>query len=269
MEGLARGRHPSLDHWCPGIVPGKVSNERCALWRSSTENPDALETGGWLGLVWVARCDEKWQGIVPFARRWLWWGCTLAAAPGRATGGRTMKRGKHPAGPGGGGFQELLAVVRRRRWTLLVVPALMTGTAAGLSLVQPRVYQSRVEVLVRPIPLTAAASQTAVPVNMRTEASVVSSRDVASAAAARLGIQPNPDELLGGLTVTPDEGSAQVLTVAYASSNPREAQYRAQAFADGYLDVRRKLALDELATSARAVQSQIVALQSRLEGVDA
>jgi polysaccharide biosynthesis transport protein len=180
-----------------------------------------------------------------------------------------MNRSKHRRGPGGGGFGELLAVVRRRRWTVLVVPVLVTGTAVGLSILQPRVYQSRVEVLVKPIPPAPASSQSAAPVNMRTEASVMSSRDVASAAAARLAMQPNPDELLGRLTVTPDEGSAQVLNLAYASSNPREAQHRAQAFAEGYLEVRRKLALDDLATSARAVQSQIVALQGRLQGVDA
>jgi hypothetical protein len=146
----------------------------------------------------------------------------------------------------------------------------VTGTAAGLSGLQPRVYRATAEVLVTPISPAPAGSQSAAPVNMATEASLAGSQDVASAAAARLGLQPDQDgDLVGGLAVTPDESNAEVLTVAYASSNPREAQLRAQAFADGYLEVRRQQALNDLATSARATQAQIVALQGRLQSIDA
>jgi len=57
-------------------------------------------------------------------------------------------------------------------WALavLVVPVIVTGTAAGLSPLGHRAYQSRVEVLVSPVSLAPLGSQPAPPVNMTTEA---------------------------------------------------------------------------------------------------
>lgn len=158
-------------------------------------------------------------------------------------------------------------MIWRRRWAVVVVPVIVTGTTAGLSPLQPRAYQSRVEVLVSPISLALSGSQSVPPVNMATESRLVSSQGVAAAAGAKLEVQPNLDELLGGLAVNP-EVDTEVLTVQYTAADPREAQRRAQAFADAYLDVRRKLALDDLAASARALRGQIVALQGQIQGIE-
>ena len=159
-------------------------------------------------------------------------------------------------------------MIRRRRWAVLVVPVIVTGTAAGLSPLGHRAYQSRVEVLVSPVSFAPSGSQPAPPVNTTTEARMMSTPGVAAAAGAKLEGQPNLDELLGGLVVNP-EPDTEVLTVQYTAADPREARSRAQAFADAYLEVRRKLALDDLAASARALKGQIAAVQSQLQGIDA
>jgi succinoglycan biosynthesis transport protein ExoP len=92
-------------------------------------------------------------------------------------------------------------------------------------------------------------------VNLETEAQLVQSDTVASAVANRLGLA-TPTGLLSGLSVAVP-ANTQILTIEYTAGSRGDANRRAQAFADTYLDFRSQRASKVTDARAARIQDQI------------
>lgn len=167
------------------------------------------------------------------------------------------------------GFRDILRILRIRKWTIFVITLLILAAAFLYSRLQPAVYQSQAEVLVRPIEFASSRFSNSGPVlvDMETETKVATSQGVAMLAAKKLGTTTAPDTLLGALSVSEVQTSA-VLDFTYTALTRQRAQQGAQAFADAYLDDRRQQALDDILASSRAIQQQLSLLQNRSNAIN-
>ena len=165
-------------------------------------------------------------------------------------------------------LREYLAILRLRKWSIIGITALVVASALFFSFQQTPIYESTSKVLVKPV---TAATTTGVPVtppNLETERELVQSTAVAELVAEDLNIPDEPDALLGDLTVEVATNT-EILEIRYADPDPLEAQRRAQAFAQGYLQFRRQQALDDLLAASQSVQQRIRALNRELAEVTA
>jgi succinoglycan biosynthesis transport protein ExoP len=128
-----------------------------------------------------------------------------------------------------GGPARLLRV---HAWWILLVAAVATAAAYGVSRLAPIEYRSAAIVVVE---ARVRANTTPLQPEMGTEKELARSGLVVRPAAVDLGV--DPDALAAGLTVSvaPD---ANVLTFAYDAPDPATAQRRAQAIAEAYVGYR-------------------------------
>lgn len=155
-------------------------------------------------------------------------------------------------------LREYIAILKARRWTILLVTILVLGAAIGFSATQTPMYTAQARVLVE-IPLL----ETGVPqlVNLETERQLVDSQTVATLAQDGLGVDNDIESLLAGLTVSaPPE--AEVLEISYTATEPAFARDAANAFADAYISFKR----DRQTESLTAEQD---ALEERIDGAEA
>ena len=144
-----------------------------------------------------------------------------------------------------GDLREYLAVLRARKWTVILVTLLVVGSAIGLSYLQTPQYTGEARVLVEPLPTNqATAAVNSVyppPVNLETEREIVDSLPVATLVQDALDYDGSAEDLLQSLSV---EGilETEVLIISYTSANAEFARDAANVFADGYLDFRRSQA---------------------------
>src|SRR5260370_29583248 len=111
------------------------------------------------------------------------------------------------------GFRDILTILRIRKWTIFVITLLILAAAFLYSRLQPAVYQSQAEVLVRPIEFASSRFSSSGPVlvDMETETKVATSQGVAILPTKKLGTTTAPDTLLGTLSVT----EARPITALY------------------------------------------------------
>jgi capsular exopolysaccharide synthesis family protein len=160
---------------------------------------------------------------------------------------------------------DYLAILRARKWTVILVTLLTTGSALAFSLTQQKVYTATARVLVQSP--TASSIQPFVPtVNIQTESEVVSSEPVAKIALDNLEISSSLEQLLGGLSVDTIV-ETEVLVISYTSADPELARKAANAFASGYLEQRRVAALEGLLSEERAVQGRLEAASEEFESL--
>ena len=163
----------------------------------------------------------------------------------------------------GGAFplREYLAVLRNRKWLIMVVAAAAVAASLFVTLRQTPIYTSSAEVLVRP-----TGDCTLGPCfNLQTEALVALSPDVAAEAADEL--DSSPQGIADGLSVT-NTTDTEILVFSYSHPDPSTAQERADAFAGAYLDNRSNQALEQLAQASESVTSEISELQTQLKGLN-
>src|SRR5260370_3207144 len=86
------------------------------------------------------------------------------------------------------GFRDILTILRIRKWTIFSITLLILAAPFLYSRLQPAVYQSQAEVLVRPIELASSRFSSSAPVllHMETETNVATSQRVALRAANEL-----------------------------------------------------------------------------------
>jgi succinoglycan biosynthesis transport protein ExoP len=163
-----------------------------------------------------------------------------------------------------------LAILRRRKWTIALVVALVVGSTLAFSFWQTPSYQSTVKVLVKPINASQVVQGVSVSsiLDLETEKGLVESPVVAELAAKALGGGTPADELLRHLSVA-IPANTQFLEITFSSPEAREAALGAQAFAQSYLDFRGKQATKAFATAAQGYQRQIEQLQTQLSAKQA
>ncbi|MBA2312125.1 MAG: hypothetical protein H0V97_04900, partial [Actinobacteria bacterium] len=83
-------------------------------------------------------------------------------------------------------IREYLAILRARKWTVLIVVAVVVGIALAYSLRQTPLYSAEARVLVKPI----TSNEVYIPPpNLQTEAEILASEPVAKLVSKDLGVQ--------------------------------------------------------------------------------
>jgi capsular exopolysaccharide synthesis family protein len=176
-------------------------------------------------------------------------------------------RGSARIGPEAPDLRGYVAILRRRKWTIGLVAFLVVGSTLVFSLWQTPSYKSMVKVLVKPInasQVVQGVSASSV-LDLETEKGLVESPAVAQLVAKALGSGTAADELLRHASVA-IPANTQFLEISFSSTDAGEAARGAQAFAESYLDFRRKQATNAFETAAAGYQRQIDQLQTRLSG---
>jgi capsular exopolysaccharide synthesis family protein len=160
-------------------------------------------------------------------------------------------------------LREPLAVIRARRWTILLVVAVVLGAALILTLRQTPTYTARTQVLVEKPDLAIGSQAASQDPNMETERELAQSSVVASLAARSLGTTVSQKELLKHLKVDLITNT-EILDFSYSSVSAEVAQRRAQAFANAYLEFRRESAIQNLEDAQRPLQQRIQDLDQQI-----
>jgi polysaccharide biosynthesis transport protein len=163
-------------------------------------------------------------------------------------------------------IRAIFGVLWRRKWSILLIVALTTGSALFFSYRRTPIYSSTAEVQVTP--LTASQILTTNPywtlANMDNEIHVVQSAAVSGLANKAMGA----DAGSGTLSVQVP-ANTQILQIGYSDADPQTARDGAQAFANAYLTYRTKVALNAYTRARQGIQTQIDALKADLERAQA
>jgi capsular polysaccharide biosynthesis protein/MinD-like ATPase involved in chromosome partitioning or flagellar assembly len=169
----------------------------------------------------------------------------------------------HPASSGQVRLGDYVGLVKRRWWAILL--GLLVGLSAAYAYQQTRAveYTSTASVQVLEIDGLAtgavANGRTNGTLNLDTEAQLVQSSLVQTAAQKLLRTSLPPDELGKSVTVTVPANTS-VLDIHFTSDNPQAAAQGAHAFAQAYLGVRGDTAKAAIAGQIKALQAQLASL---------
>jgi capsular exopolysaccharide synthesis family protein len=162
-------------------------------------------------------------------------------------------------------LRDLLSLLWRQKWTIVALTGAVLLGAIVYSLLETPTYASKASVLVEsPAPAGGGGSQNTP--NMATERLVASSPAVAEAVVKRLRLSEGSDELLRDLSVTVPTDT-EALDFTYSHPSPAVAQQRAQAFAEAYLEFRKRKFIQDAGASRDALDAQITTLNRSLNEV--
>jgi polysaccharide biosynthesis transport protein len=158
-------------------------------------------------------------------------------------------------------LRTYLAILRHRKWTIVLLTGLVVASALLFSFRQTPVYTSETRVLVRPVGSTSVVIPPQV--NLDTERALVDSVAVASRVREDLELSGSPEMLLDPLDVSV-ETNTEILSIRYTDLDPLTAQRLAQGFAEAYLGFRREQTQQELQAQATGIRTQISEIEDRI-----
>jgi succinoglycan biosynthesis transport protein ExoP len=153
-------------------------------------------------------------------------------------------------------LRDYIAVLRRRKWTILLATLLVCLAALGLSLSQTPVYQSSVRLVLEPRQTVFDASGQA-PVDIPTEIQRLQSVPVQDSVRQAVGAAPPVSAIQVGRTA--------VMQLTTEAPEPRRAADFANAYADAYIGYRVQQAVDRLEKAAAPVREKIDALEREIK----
>src|SRR5262245_6588385 len=163
-------------------------------------------------------------------------------------------------------LRDYLRVLRRRKWTIILTAFVVVGAAVAYSSFQTPVYEATAEVLVRQRsteslfnPVNRSGTATDAKRAIDTEITVLTSRTVRDAVYDKLGRRPR--------IAASSAGDTDVISVTARNTNPRRAARDANTYAETYLDVRRKQAVDDFLGAGQEVQAKIDDLQHQIDAL--
>jgi capsular exopolysaccharide synthesis family protein len=164
-------------------------------------------------------------------------------------------------------LRKYLAVLRARKWTILIVVVLVAGAALFRSFQQTPLYRAETRLLVEPIPAANFYP------NALTESEVVASEDVAVLVIDDLDLELPVRALLGGLTATPISDNTGVIVISYTSQDRVLTALVANSFARNYIDYQLDNALlglvgerEDIRKDVSRLEGELRALITRIEG---
>lgn len=163
-------------------------------------------------------------------------------------------------------LREYIAILRARKWTIILSAVIVIVAALAFSLQQTPLYTAQARLLVEPLPTDESQTSIIPEVNLETERELVQSVPVAELVKEELGLDTPVDEVLTDLDVQVVT-ETEVLTIAYTSDDPAFSQQAANAFAQAYIDNRRNQALDDLTAAQDVVQKKIARINDQLTEV--
>jgi capsular exopolysaccharide synthesis family protein len=171
---------------------------------------------------------------------------------------------QEPAPPAAPDLREYLAILRYRKWTILLITMLVVGSALFFSYRQTPIYESETRVLVRSSTPPVGVAPTIV--NLETERALVDSAAVASLVQKQLDLPRSPEALLESLEVSV-ETNTEILAIRYSDPDPLVAQQLARGFAQAYTTFRRRQAQEQFRSQERAIQEQIAGVEDEIADI--
>lgn len=162
--------------------------------------------------------------------------------------------------------RDLFSLLWRRKWTIAALTAAVLAGALVFSLQQTPVYESKASVLVEE-PMSASGGGSQSTPNMATERLVGSSPAVAQIVVESLHLSEPSDDLLRHLSVSVPVDT-EALDFAYNDPSPTVAKARAQAFAQAYLDFRKRKFVQDAGAAVNALNAQIATLNRALDDIN-
>lgn len=152
-------------------------------------------------------------------------------------------------------LKELLGVLWRRSWAIVLVTAVLAGSAVFFSVSQVPRYESSILMLVGKeqgdAPGSLASDVQGLQQLTQTVAEVIPTRTVAEAVIRDLDLSVTPDEFLENLSVEPVQNT-QVVEVSYRDPDPRTARRVADTVGEVFSEQ-----VDELSPSASAITATV------------
>lgn len=165
---------------------------------------------------------------------------------------------------------DYASIFRKRIWWTIAVLLLCLGLGTAYLAVAPKSYTSTASVLVTSsVGLdsnNAVGGRTSSAVNLDTEAQIMKSTPIATAAAQLLRTATPPLELVTSVDVTVPANTT-IMSVTFTAPTAQGAMQGAHAFAQAYLDNRKELAQGSVDAQVKALQDQVTAKQKQLTQV--
>ena len=163
-------------------------------------------------------------------------------------------------------LREYIAILRARKWTIILTAALVVIAALAFSLQQTPLYTAETRLLVEALPPSDPQTTVAPIVNLETERELVRSVPVAELVKEELDVATPVDELLQSLEVEVVT-ETEVLIVGYTADDAAFATRAANAFAQGYIDNREQQAIADITAVQESVQTSIRSVTQDLSDV--
>jgi capsular exopolysaccharide synthesis family protein len=149
-----------------------------------------------------------------------------------------------------------------RKWSVAAIAAIATASGIYYSSQLPPTYAAESRVLVNSIEPAGEGSLPPSP-NMATEQEIARSPEVTRVVRERLGLEVPTSELADDLSIE-NPADTEVLILTFVASDPTVAKEGAQAFAEEYVKLRRRGAVQAQLESAQETRDRITALAAEL-----
>ena len=166
---------------------------------------------------------------------------------------------------------DYLAVLRRRKWIIIVIPVVSALVAFQISRAQPALYRAQATVLVNGSAVAAVPGlQNPAAVDptrfLATQADIARSPNLAQQVVEAAGVPGvTAGDLLGSSSVSP-KPDADVLQLSVSSRNAGDAVHLANAYAQQFTRYKTELDTARINDALRALQARIQALQDNGQG---
>jgi polysaccharide biosynthesis transport protein len=167
------------------------------------------------------------------------------------------------AGPSVG---DLVALLVRRKWLILLVALPVIAASILYSYSRTPVYSASAGVFVRPALTSLTAAFRTTEPDAQTESSLATSVTVATLAKDLMGSPETPQELLGQVSANMVNGT-QFLTISFMDADPVTAQQGAKAFSEAYLQFREAQAQEVIEQQTRSINAQLEVVRSRAQAI--
>ena len=157
---------------------------------------------------------------------------------------------------------SLIREVGARKWSVAAIAALATASGIYFSLRLPQTYAAEARILVSPIRPAGDATIAPSP-NMATEQEIALSTELARIVRERLGLHAPAGELTEDLSIENPAGT-EILILTFTDPDPAVAKEATEAFAEEYVKLRLRGALQARLESTRETQDRIAALSAEL-----
>lgn len=149
-------------------------------------------------------------------------------------------------------FRDYLAILRRRKFTVVIAVMVVLSSALFLSLRQPKIYKATAILLI------GSTDDRTLP-DIDTEIRVIESAEVRSIAQKKL---PAIGSVSGG-----PGGSKRIMAVSSSSTSPSVAAKGVTAYVDAYGEYRQAKAQERLQASTEQTQAKIDDLQKEIDKI--
>jgi succinoglycan biosynthesis transport protein ExoP len=168
----------------------------------------------------------------------------------------------HEAVADGPELRDYLQVIRRRKAIIALSVFVALGVALGLSAAQTPRYKAIAKLLIRPRSVGTIFTGNAAQSNDNPERAVQTEIEVLEAeqvkALVRSSIGDAPKVKVGPVGVT------DVVSIRAESTDPERAPVIANAYANAYIDLRLKQAVDGFSAASKGIQDRIADLTSQI-----